>query len=515
MKTYLYALGLLFAGQLWAGIPATPLMTLYKFNGDMNLPYYTVESFQQGGPSSPAGTLSQGTSLIPCLVIRNGRPLTDSEGTPFVGFKVVVDARRATPASTDVFKRAFAARQSLVVPNHHCSSGVRYVIDVRNLYTLDKPPFFDPPAEDKGKSRFQGHSQLDEIVHAFHNSALCEQADRSLVERRQALDRAWQRFLQENPGHWSRTALDRARDLDYTMRTAMFEGHLGRGCNAYGTCERNIVALSVRNRALETCLSRQGCRSQGDFQGVASKVSQYNIWDEYLTQISGLTSCFLRDDLGSARFTSTGRDSPRAEYYDKLRRIYEQNTADVQRILFGTDRELAQIFPGVPLGDLKALRHYYHAPAMGKCFPKDHRVEYISGAVARKGDDFALIANQRIEVGRKVDDGYLFKAFVVREEPDRDVTSGLDSYPGFVIDGRKIKLREPTSCAPYGIPPGCRLSHVGRYRKTPSWLNAGRPLAIHCRVPDRGERCDSKARETSVTVGNTCDTQMRPVAGIR
>jgi len=515
MKTCLYALGLLVAGQLWAGIPATPLMTLYKFNGAIDIPYYTVESFQRSGPSSPAGTLSQGSSLIPCLVIRKGHPLTDSDGTPFVGFKVVVNARRATPASTDVFKRAFASRRSMVVSNHHCSSDVRFVLDVRNLYTLDKPPFFDPPLGGKGRSRVEGNSRLDQIVHTFHNSSLCEGADRSLVERRQALDRAWQRFIKGNPGHWSRTALDRARDLDYTMRTAMFEGHLGRGCNAYGTCERDIVALSIRNRALESCLSHQGCRSPGDFQGVASKVSQYNIWDEYLTQISGLTACFLRDDLGSARFTSTGRDSPRAGYYDKLRRIYQQNTADVQRILFGTDRDLVEIFPGVPLGKLKAVRHYYHAPAMGKCFPKDDRVEYISGAVAHKGGNFALIANQRIEVGRKVDGGYLFKGFVVRQEPDRDVKSVRDSYPRFVIDGRKIRLRRPTNCAPYGMPPGCRFSHIGRYRKTPSWLDAGHPLAIHCRVRDRGKRCEGKARETRVTVGDTCDTQMRPVAGVR
>ena len=515
MKTYLYALGLLFAGQLWAGIPATPLMTLYKFNGTLDIPYYAVESFERRGPSSPAGTLSQGSSLIPCLVMRKGHPLTAGDGTPFVGFKVVVDARRATPASTEAFKRAFASRRSMVVSNHQCSSDVRYVLDVRNLYTLDKAPFFDPPATGRGRARVEGHSQLDQIVHAFHNSPLCERADRSLVERRQALDRAWERFIRENRGRWSRTALDRARDLDYTMRTAMFEGHLGRGCNAYGTCERNIVALSIRNRALESCLSHQGCRSPGDFQGVASKVSQYNIWDEYLTQISGLTACFLRDDLGSARFTSTGRDSPRAEYYDKLRRIYQQNTADMQRILFGTDRDLAEIFPGVPLAELKAVRHYYHAPAMGKCFPKDDRVEYISGAVAHRGGNFALIANQRIEVGRKVDGGYLFKDFIVREEPDRDLTSVLDSYPGFVIDARKITLRRPTNCAPYGVPPGCRFSHIGRYRKTPSWLDAGHPLAIQCRVRDRGKQCEGKARETRVTVGSTCDTQMRPVAGVR
>ena len=127
------------------------------------------------------------------------------------------------------------------------------------------------------------------------------------------------------PGVWPRQDLARARHLDFTMRTALFEGHLGRGCNAYGACERNIVALSIRNRALERCFDREGCEAPGDFVGVASTVSQYNIWDEYLTQISGLTACYLRDDLATQ------------PYYAKLQAMYAQNVGDVQRILFGTD----------------------------------------------------------------------------------------------------------------------------------------------------------------------------------
>ena len=82
----------------WASIPATPVMTLYRFNGNLEIPYYDIESFAQSGPSRPAGRLTQGTSLIPCLVIRDGRPLTDRQGTPYVGFEIVVNSRTATPA---------------------------------------------------------------------------------------------------------------------------------------------------------------------------------------------------------------------------------------------------------------------------------------------------------------------------------------------------------------------------------------------------------------------------------
>ncbi|MDX1386564.1 MAG: hypothetical protein R3257_03165, partial [bacterium] len=82
MKKGLILFTLLFSSSAWANIPATPVMTLYRFNGALEIPYYEIETFQETDPGSPAGTLSQGTSLIPCLVIRNGRPLTDRWGTP-------------------------------------------------------------------------------------------------------------------------------------------------------------------------------------------------------------------------------------------------------------------------------------------------------------------------------------------------------------------------------------------------------------------------------------------------
>ncbi len=434
-------------------------------------------------------------------MIRDGEPLTDSSGTPYVGFDIVVDTRKATRASTEQFRSAVARRQSTTVANHHCGSRVKYVIDARNLYPLTKAPFFDPPPSGRRRAA-GGKGDLDEIVRAFHNSEACEQANRSLIGRRDALDRAWERFGAVGRGGWPASSLAQARHLDYAMRTALFEGHLDRGCNAYGACERDIVALSIRNRGKELCLSGQGCSRPGDFEGVASKVSQYNIWDEYLTQVSGLTSCFLRTDLDGT-------------YYDKIRAMYEQSVGDVQRILFGDDTDLREIFPGESLSDLKALRHYYHAPAMGKCFPNDPRVEYISAAVARKGSDYALLVNTRIRADAPKDGGYLFRDFSVKEADDRDVTSVVDRYPGFVVDGRKVDLKGSSGCAPYGIPPGCRFKDIRRYRRTPSWLSGGRPLEISCRVRARSAACQGPETLETVRVGETCDTQMRPVAGIR
>jgi hypothetical protein len=503
MKPSVFLLTLLLAFPVWAGIPATPVMTLYQFNGDTEIPYYRVKGFTKKGPGAPAGNLAQGTSLIPCLVVRNGKALTDSSGTPYVGFEVVVDARTATPASAEKLEAAWAAREAKIVPNHHCDSDVEHVINVRRLMARQKRPFFDPPAAAPEPEPDRRASELDTIVRAFHNSDQCADANRKLTGRRGALEQAWNRFMGQGKGRWPDQSLARAKHLDYVMRTALYEGHIGRGCSAYGACERNVIVLSIRNRARGQCLAYQGCRFPGDFQGVSSSVSQYNIWDEYLTQISGLTACFLRDDLSAT--------AP----YTKLQSMYAQSVGDAEKILYGSDADLLDLFSGNTAADLQSLRHYYHAPAMGKCYPDHDRVEYISGAVARKGDDFALIANTRIKVDGRTGGGYYFRDFVVDETPERDVVEVVDRYPGFVIDGRKVGFGKPSRCHPYGVPRGCRFDEIGRYRRTPPWLTAGKPLELTCRIADRGEQCQDEPRTRTAKVGGLCDVEMRPVTGVR
>ncbi|TVQ84270.1 MAG: hypothetical protein EA400_18000 [Chromatiaceae bacterium] len=483
------------------GIPATPLMTLYRFNGPLEMPYFTLGT---DGPGARAGSLTQGTSVIPCVVVRNGRPLTDSSGTPFVGFEVVVDANRARDATaTETFRRTFAERQRLRVPNHHCGPNVRHVLSVRDLYVLERAPFFDPPGSGDSTAAVRaGASTLDSIVRAFHNSPQCAGVNTRLTGRRARLASAWDEFSSRNAGRWDQTNLARAKHLDYTMRTAIYEGHLERGCSAYGACERNVVALSIRNRAVGQCLRRQGCRFPGDFQGVSSDISQYNIWDAYLTQISGLTACYLRTDLAA-------RDN-----YTRIQAMYTQNIGDVERILYGSEADLRAIFPDTPLAEVQELRHYYHPPAMGKCFPQVPRIEYMSGAIASRGGDHALIANTRIQVGEQVGSGYRFQEMRFDAEERRDVIRIEDNFPGFVVDGRKVSLRGGGGCTPYGVSSSCRFNDVGRWRRTPNWLTAGRPLALTCRIQDRGESCRGSGREQRVTVGGACDIEMLPVSRV-
>ena len=486
-----------------AAIPATSLMTVYQFNGPLGIPIYDADRFLRDGPMASVGSLAQGTSVIPCLVMRGGRPVTDRDGTPYVGFEIVVDARRAQPDAAARFSAIAEQRTQMQVANHHCPPDTSQVIDVRTLVARGTGPRFDPPPAAPGAAAAApGGSELDTIVRAFHASRQCAAANDQLIGRREALQRAWTAFAAEPAGRWPAAALARARQLDIAMRTALYEGHVGRGCSAYGACERNAIALSIRNRAVERCLRNQGCRSAGDLEGVASAVAQYNIWDEYLTQTSGLTSCFLRPDLAAQ------------ERYAKLQAMYAQSVGDVERILFGGDAALHAVFPANPTADLTRLRHYYHPPAMGQCFPQQPRLEYISGAVAQRDDQFVLIANMRIRVDEPVGRDYRFRRAIVDVEPMRDVIRLEDHYPGFAIDGRKVALTRATRCTPYGVSPGCRFADVGRYRKTPSWLSDGDPLGLTCRIRARGESCRGDAVVETVTVGGACDVVMQPIAGV-
>lgn len=484
-------------------IPATPVMIVYQFNGPLAVPYYDVDRFLRDGATSPAGTLAQGTSVIPCLVIRDGKPLMDDKGTPYVGFEIVVDARDATPASSPRFTEALHERAAMTVPNHHCPEGTEHVINARAISVLERPPSFEPPRPPSVEANpVNARSDIDRIVRVFHASPQCAAINHRLLQRREALAGAWDAFIAANTSRWPSPSLARARQLDYVMRTTLYEAHLGRGCTAYGACERDVIVLSIRNRAVERCLGGQGCRSQGDFEGVASSVSQYNIWDEYLTQTSGLAGCFLRPDLAS--------ESP----YARLQAMYDQSVGDAERILFGSEADLQAIFPGTPLSELTRLRHYYHPPAMGKCFPDQPRVEYISAAVARNGDQFALIAHTRIDAGERRDEGYLFREVLVGEKDNRDTLRAVDRYPGFVIDGRSVLFARPALCTPYGVSRSCRFDSIGRHRKTPSWLESGDAQAFTCRIRTRGESCRDEAHLETVKVGGACDIQMQPVAGV-
>mgnify|MGYP003574881205 CR=1 FL=1 len=96
----------------------------------------------------------------------------------------------------------------------------------------------------------------------------------------------------------------------------------------------------------------------------------------------------------------------------------------------------------------------------------------------------------------------------------RDIIDIVDNYPGFEVDSRKVSLKGSSSCPAYGIPRGCNHGSVGRYRRVPPWLKAGKALGLQCEIKDRGANCSGGGKLKTVTVGGSCDTQMRPVTRV-
>jgi hypothetical protein len=120
------------------------------------------------------------------------------------------------------------------------------------------------------------------------------------------------------------------------MRTAIYEGHLDRGCSAYGACERNTVVLSVRNRAVGQCLKRQGCRFPRRLPGRRLGRVAVQHLGRLSDQISGLTACYLRTDLANK------------DFYDRIQAMYAQNVGDAERILYGGEPTCARCSPATP-----------------------------------------------------------------------------------------------------------------------------------------------------------------------
>ena len=65
---------LVLVATAWAVIPATRLMTVYQFDGPLAVPYFDVDRFVREGPVTPAGSIVQGSAVIPCVVVRAGVP---------------------------------------------------------------------------------------------------------------------------------------------------------------------------------------------------------------------------------------------------------------------------------------------------------------------------------------------------------------------------------------------------------------------------------------------------------
>ena len=372
-----------------AEIPATPVMSLYQFNGAREVPYYAVDDFRAQWPGRPAGTLAQGTSLIPCLVIRDGEPLTDAKGTPYVGFELVVDARKATGQRTRMPSSAPSpgARGSwyaIITAARRCSTSSTCASSMpwRRRHSSTRP--------EAGGRQEAGKGGLDAIVRAFHNSSQCADANRSLLGRRGGPGVGLGGFSSDQSrrlvrGDWPGPRGSTTRCAPPCSRVTW-----SAAATPMGPASATSLPCPSAIAPGRAAPARQGCRRNGDFQGVSSNVSQYNIWDEYLTGISGLTSCYparrpgrralLRQAPGHVRPEPAGRGG----HPVRQRRGPARGSSPGRRSR--TSRICATTTMPRP---------------WASAFPTTTGSSSSPGPWPRKGGDFALIANTRIQRRRQ------------------------------------------------------------------------------------------------------------------
>src|SRR5690606_34848637 len=91
------------------------------------------------------------------------------------------------------------------------------------------------------------------------------------------------------------------------------------------SCQREIIALSIRNRAQTKKFSSFGHKYIGDFTGAASTDHQYNAWFENLVQYKNyrITSCFHSDKSGYIS-SRAQKDSTYLVFKDRYDKIVER-----------------------------------------------------------------------------------------------------------------------------------------------------------------------------------------------
>ncbi len=555
-----------FTGPLMAqaadGLPAPPVMSVYKWAAALKLPVYSVDRLPVGGTKpKPAGYIVQGTKVLPCVVKRGGQPIPNARARPFVGYEVLYEEtdtdrldrqalarhQAALPSRLTALRTRVDKLAKTVQPSHDCPRGYSGpVINARWLLKIDRaPPAFREPAQDTPDSRAdtsarvhssrQGSGTVRELANIFHDSQYCSAVNQHVHGRRARMLAQWDNFVKlvgtTNPGLEPSARL--AAHADVVARTATFEGDLAHGCSAHGLCEIDLITLSVKNRAEHArCANgdRQfGCRFQGDYARVAASVTQYNIWDRLFTMKDSITSCYLRRDLQPG--ASAGRvwrdhygqpsDDAGARYQKEQARF----TAAFERaelILSTPRRSLTRLFAADDKRDILELLHYYHPPAMGKCFPQEPRQEYMSGAYIKRGDAFFLLLGERSLIGRSRRDPVLGAAYELSLARLGADASGLERVllttpmPGVLVASSRVAFGTPKRCTAYGVEPNCSFDKVRRYRRTPPWLSSGRAARVTCKsVPNGPKTCATPATGGhSVTLGGRCSIDFMPMSRV-
>jgi len=446
------------------------------------------------------GHLEGGTKIIPHIVMRNNKPLLIWRRI-YVGFSL---PGKESPEKGVVGISGLTTKES-DIPREPPLTPAMLEEFIRKIDNNKKTKYCNP--------QYYKTSNVFDLIKEFHNTT-CNRKVPQGQSQRKGLLRKWDHFVREKSqvSKGAHALAKKAREIDIATRTALYEGNIDNGCTSYAICERDIILLTIRNRAKDKRCRKSyrvfGCKRLNDFAGIASSPSQYSIWSENFMNNTYITSCFLRDDL--SKNNSPTREGEK-DYRKKIK-IFKNTIQRAEKILYSRSGELEKMFKilNKKKGQrLNAIKHYYHPEAMPRCNPDYYsKSALIEAAYVEMNGKYYLLRQRRI-IPEKSErsDMYSFKVFAP------DTLKPLDLYPGGQIHRSFIDFRDHYTCTSYGVPEECydqSSSDDITHRKMPDW---------YLRIKSKGSWSPELMCNISEEMGEDCseektvDAKKRPVPG--
>lgn len=511
------------------------------------------------------------SAVIPCVIMRDGKPFTGSRGQPMLGYTEVYrepsisqkpgprfselleplhqlhQQRKEQNARLDAAKSEFPINKP--VENMNCPEKIDGVVDIGVLFPEKRPVTYLPAPLTATLNELGSSLQnkiletdcckpepskisVESLVREFHNSAYCTHIELARGKRKHQLLENWKAFIdlkaKEQPS--LKPQLEKAMQADIASRTALYESNPEEGCSGKGLCEKDIILLSIRNRAYDQRCKRKGgfrlygCKKTGDIVGVATPEAQYNIWNENIADTTFITSCFLRNDvhpnanpISQLAWSEATIDK---EKYQRQVLVFEETLKRSEKILF--QKDISGLFKGSDVANLNRIQHYYHPGAMTKCYPQYENLYSINDGYAELNGVYFPIRKELAHVTPTKDGKHYTMERLISDtkqtiDPADDTLTFQGDYGDAKIPQHRFsKVQTNSKCTPYGVASGCNIKSPKYYRTTPGWLRTGYIPDVQCTgLTAKGQNCTDPSKNVDeVQIAGKCSRSFAPVAAV-
>ncbi|MBK9294435.1 MAG: hypothetical protein IPM57_08320 [Oligoflexia bacterium] len=405
------------------------------------------------------------------------------------------------------------------VPKNDCCSNTKLKSD-KTLLNLKK----DLESSDKIKTKLK----------QFHNNFCDSRRPKNpekMDEEIKNLYLEWDEFIKAQPTSEEKKLAEQAKEIDLVARTVLYETHpLGSLDNQadsdkcsqdedcpISACERKVITLSIYNRGnhpgCKTGKHYYGCKFLKDYTGVATKPSQYSIWNPTLTSIY-MATCFYKNGL---------IESDLVEQDYKLRvKQYNKVVDTITNTLYEKDPYLninySESGEG-PKQGIKKYYNYYHPQGMFGCFQDSFDKQHTTKiAYLEKDNNYGLLVLETIIPDTPDKEKTTFKMHKWNKPKNynsENITYSLVDYNNeekwTISKDQYEKLKLRYNCTNMGLSilskDQSACSHVPKKHSFTSPLWAIDPPAKRAQFT-----CTIGTKK--VTIGGECDVKFQPISGV-